>query len=137
MTLTPDEALSELREIRAKLDALPEDDAASAPLLRRRDELRQAAAIAADLSRNPEYLRHDLEKLEVRLAELDAQPIAPKLSDHPRRTRYMLNNPFVYASKINEQIESSSESERESIERRIAELKGRLAQLDGPGASKP
>jgi polyhydroxyalkanoate synthesis regulator phasin len=132
VTLTPDEALNELRDIRARLDELPEDDPHRIELLARRDELREAAAIAADMSRNPQNLRHDLARLEQRLTELNAEPIIPKRSDHPRRTRYLLNNPFVYASKINAEIEDATEDERETLERRIAELRRRIAQLDPP-----
>jgi polyhydroxyalkanoate synthesis regulator phasin len=132
MTLTPDDALNELRDIRARLDRLPEDDPQRTALLARREELREAAAIAADMSRNPDNLRHDLARLEQRLAELETKPIVPKRSDHPRRTKYLLNNPFVYASKINSEIEGATESEREALERRIAELRRRIAQLDPP-----
>lgn len=122
MSLTVDQALAELREIAAALEPLEPGDPSRAALESRRDELRLAARRAADGARNPVALERELASLEARLTGLEREKIKPAWIEH----RNWVNNPSAYSGHINKLLESATESDRQTIEVRIAELRERL-----------
>ncbi len=125
VSISIDQALAELREIAARLEAMPGDDAQRVALEARRDALREAAQAAADLARSPVALRRELEMLERRLRELEGRKIKRSLME--RRT--WVNDPSAYSHAINDLIAEGNADEREVIEQRLGLLRERLAEL--------
>lgn len=117
---TVDEALSMIVSLSNEIDALPPDDRRRAPLEHRRDQLRAATREAADASRSETALRHELDGLFSRLAEIDGRPIGKGWAEkgHYR----WVNDPSAYAGQINAMLDEQDAAERAKIISRIKEL---------------
>jgi chromosome segregation ATPase len=121
---TPDDALAELRELRDRIDALEPESPEYHTLETRRNELAIAAQEAADAARSPENLRAELEHLERRLAQYEAEKINVPAWQQAMAT---INDPSAHAYKLNSELDAKNQSDREAVEQRIARLKKALS----------
>ena len=125
MNIDPDQVLHELRDIIARLEALPADSPDRLRLEERRESLRNIARSAADAARNPDNLRAELEHLERRLESFETDKIeVPSWQlSLTRGGRLSLTNPVADAARINKAMEAGTAADRASIEARIARLR--------------
>lgn len=124
MTLTPDQALAELLEIRARLDTLepasPEYDA----LDERRQQLAAAAQEAVDAARTPEDLQTELEHLEQRLTSFDGERI---VVPGWQRAMATINDPATPVAQINKELDAKNQLDRDAVQQRIDRLRKALS----------
>lgn len=122
--LTPSQLLAELQAIREELDSLRPGSSRRSALEERRMTLRQQARDLADETRDSGSLRKELEHLEKRLAGFDSDKIEVPAWQMSMAT---VNDPAAHARKINEEMDKGNATDRESIERRIRQLRKALA----------
>ena len=118
--ITVDAALTELLDISRRLDDLSADDPTRRKLEARREELQQAARMAADRARDPTVLQSELDHLHARLADIDNRPIGDAWSQ--KRNYVWINDPGAYSNVINRKIVEGDRPERDQVVRRIEEL---------------
>lgn len=127
--LSVDEALSEIVSLSGRIDALPPGNRHRVGLEHRRDQLRAAAREASDASRSDAILRHELDSLQQRLAQIDERPIGKGWAE--KGNYGWVNDPSAYSRRINRELEDQDAVERTAIISRIQELKKLLGSSGG------
>ncbi len=128
MNLTPDQLFDELRSLRSQLDALQPDAPERAALESRREELHRMAEAASNAARNKGTLRTELQHLQTRLADLDAERV--EVPEWQRRLtangRFALIDPVADAARINTALDEATKHDRAAILARILQIEEAL-----------
>lgn len=121
--LTIDQALAQIVDLSAKIEALEPDTPGRTALERQRESLRIDVREATDATRSVPGLMNELGTLQRRLAQIDERPID---SGWAEKTRYRgvrwINDPGAYSNQINAMIHAQDADERAVIVARIAEI---------------